>query len=580
MKPDKKSIRKKVYDPAQSPSADAPAAKAVKTARKERFSFRTLKLPPAFSRKNVIWRAAIALICAVLLLIGNLVASGGLAGLYKDSDTEYLRARVVDILSRDEKTYPLSETEFARTITLTFTAEVTEGERRGEILTVVQQSDPYYQAELNEVRVGDSVIVAVVPDMENVQYQYQAHVRTAPLIVLTVLFGVALLALAEFKGLSTLFMLGYTLLSVYAVLVPAILSGQNVYVWTVLVALFLSVMPPLIHHGPNAETLLASAGGFLGAGVTMAVAAVMDRILEFTGVIDEQSNYLAQINSNAPINLRGILFACIVLVAVGAQESLAWKLADSTRRELTVSPALSRHDIYRFGLEVGRRNIAGPAQIMTAAFIGASLPSTLLVFSSNISLLSLFNRELILFQILQLLAGLIGMLATVLLTSLLCSLLFPTAFAAVYLPDAQTAGIHAPTLPAGTVGAAADAAAAAEKAPANTAAAEETPVPAAAPAPAKAPAQDEPAAPETDVAASNAQPEPDDPENTPFRMPEVSDAEQRRRDEIDAVEEDPGQTQSYRSGFFDNFARLYRELDEDFDAADERSRKRHGVSKK
>lgn len=506
---------------------------------------------------------AIAAICAILLLVGNRIASSGLAGLHDEDETEYLRTRVVDVLSRDEKTYQLSETEFTSTITLSFSAEVTDGERKGEVLTVTQQSDPYYQTVLNEVRLGDEVIVAVVPDMEDVQYQYHAHVRTAPLLVLVVLFGVALLALAEFKGLTSLFMLGYTLLSVYAVLVPAVLSGQNVYLWTIFIALFLAALPPLLHHGPNVGALLASAGGFSGICVTMAVAGIMDHILEFTGVIDEQSNYLAQINADATISLRGILFACIVLTAAGAQETLAWKLSDATRRELLASPALSPHDIYRFGLEVGRRNLAGPIQTMTTAFIGASLPSTLLVFSSSVSLLSLFNRELILFQILQLVAGLLGILATVILTSLLCAVLFPTAFSAVYLPAAES---PAEAVGAETEQAENDAETGASNetsdAPETSGTAEQSENASAQDAPEKSADSDAPA------------------ENNGFQLPEISEEEQRRRDAIDAVEEDPAQTQVYRNGFFNNFARLYRELDEDFDIADERNRRKHTSSKK
>ena len=527
------------------------------------------------------------MICAVLLLAGNLAASGGLSGLYTDNDTEYLRTRVVDILSRDEKTYPLSDTEVARMITLTFTAEVTEGERRGEVLTVIQQSDPYYQAELNEVRVGDSVIVAEVPDMENIQYH--AHIRTTPLIVMVVVIAVGLLCFARFKGLTTLVTLGFTLLSVYAVLVPAILSGQNIYVWAAVIALFLAVMPPMLAYGPSGVSLCAAAGSFAGSLFTMAGALLMDRILEFTGVIDEQSNYLAQINADAPISLRGILFACIVLVGAGAQSALAWKLSDAVSRRLSEQPTLSKKHLFRFGAENGRRSLSASMQTVAVAFIGASLPSTLLVFSSNISLLSFFNRELILFQILQLAAGLAGVLVTAVLTPLICALLFPTVFSAVYLP--KLSGGEQDTASAGWPDVSSDA----DKVP-PSGEADPVPKPEAAEASGEPETNGKEAPPQEPEGGSGVdpvsqpgrtpsgeetpQPPEEDPENANFRLPEISEEEQKRRDEIDAVEEDARQMQSYRGGFFRSFVRLYRELDEDFDAADERSRRRHGYSKK
>ena len=59
------------------------------------------------------------------------------------------------------------------------------------------------------------------------------YIRTDALIVLGAIFLIALLFFGRTKGLNTIISLGFTCIAIFAVFIPAVISGQNIYLWSV-----------------------------------------------------------------------------------------------------------------------------------------------------------------------------------------------------------------------------------------------------------------------------------------------------------------------------------------------------------
>ena len=86
---------------------------------------------------------------------------------------------------------------------------------------------------------------------------------------------------------------------------------------------------------------------------------------------------------------------------------------------------MSAAQITRSGMVVGRDIMGTMANTLILAYIGSSLSVTLLLAAYNSSTpLLLFNSEMILVELLQAVAGSMGILLTIPLTSIVCGILY------------------------------------------------------------------------------------------------------------------------------------------------------------
>ena len=82
-------------------------------------------------------------------------------------------------------------------------------------------------------------------------------------------------------------------------------------------------MTLLIVNGPNTKTLTSCIGCFGGVVLAGILTFFMTKILALTGVVDESSYSLTTVNPDHPIDLLAIIFAAIIIGAMGAVMDVA-----------------------------------------------------------------------------------------------------------------------------------------------------------------------------------------------------------------------------------------------------------------
>jgi uncharacterized membrane protein len=226
------------------------------------------------------------------------------------------------------------------------------------------------------------------------------------------------------KGFNTILSLALTCAAVFAVFIPAILSGQNVYVMSLLVCVYTIVMTLLLVVGFNKKSLTSAMGCLGGLAVSGIIAVIMDKVLLLTGVVDEHSRYLVNLPYGSPINLNAIIFAGILIGAMGAVEDVSTSLASSLWEIKEKAGKIKFETLFRSGLTIGRDIMGSMANTLILAYIGSSLSVVLILSVYSGSLLALFNMEMIVVEILQALIGSLGILFTMPLTALICSAVY------------------------------------------------------------------------------------------------------------------------------------------------------------
>lgn len=370
-------------------------------------------------------------VSAALLFIGNLAVSTGLDLFPEGKGTDaYAKVKILSIEDRIEDSYSMGGSDPVATVEVVFRAKRLDGPRRGEILDASQLIDsslPLYGS--REVEVGDKVLLYDTDqsygDGSGARaWQFAEYIRTDKLVYLGLLLAASLFLFGRRKGFHTILSLGLTCLAVFSVFVPAILSGRNIYLWAILVCLYTIVMTFLIVNGYNRKTLAASLGSFGGILLAGLMTAVMDRILGLTGIIDDESVYLTYIFPEAAIDLRAIIFAAIIIGAVGAVMDVSMSISSSLWELREQACTVSFEMLYRSGVNIGRDIMGTMANTLVLAYIGSSLSVVLLLTAYSTSLSYLLNREMVVVEILQALVGSFGLLLAMPLTSLIAGVLY------------------------------------------------------------------------------------------------------------------------------------------------------------
>ena len=309
---------------------------------------------------------------------------------------------------------------------LLFEAEFMNGYRKGEKLIALQSIDSMYAVESKSVEPGDKVIVYKnqIPNAQNVEFMFAEFYRIDFILVLAVAFGVLLLVLGRVNGVKTLVSLTFTILSIFYVFIPSVLNGGNIYSWAISTCVYIILMTLLIISGFSKKSFAAMIGctsGVLMAGI---ITLVTTKICHLTGLTTEDSMFLLLLDPDNPIDLNGVIFASIILGAVGAIMDVSMSLSSALAEMKEQAKDMSAKQITKSGMVVGRDIMGTMANTLILAYIGSSLSVTLLLVAYNHSTMLLFNSEMILVELLQALAGSLGILLTIPLTSLVCGFLY------------------------------------------------------------------------------------------------------------------------------------------------------------
>lgn len=374
--------------------------------------------------KNTLIYLLTIIFSLALLFIGYKYTTKDLA-LLKGSGVTAEKAQVVKIIKVKPVQYDLGGEKLEEGKDIVFSAEILTGQHKSQQVTAVQSTDPFTGIPIKEVVVGDKVVLYKL-DNQSSEYDYVLgeYLRTNLLLILGLVFFILLLFFGRLKGFNTILSLIFTGIAIFAVFIPAVLQGFNIYLWSIVTCVFIIIMSLLIIYGANKKSLAAGIGCIAGILVAGVLTLIMNKLLHLTGLVSEESLYIIRMNSENPINLKAIIFAAIIIGAVGAIMDISMSLASSLselHEKLEYSPFSL---LVKSGMSIGRDMMGTMTNTLILAYIGSSLSAVLLLVSYNSSLLELLNKEMIVVEILQALVGSIGILFTIPITSVVCGYLY------------------------------------------------------------------------------------------------------------------------------------------------------------
>ena len=366
-----------------------------------------------FSVKNLVY-IAILVVSAAFVFFGAIIAQRGMVDYDIDAFSVY-SARVVEIISRDEDVQDLGWGYFS-SVRLVFRAKLTSGDSRGGVVYgEFVNNDALLDIYIREPAVGDNILLVHHDFIDT--YFFMDYQRINYIVIFGVIFFVLIVLFGRKKGFSSIIALGLTCFAIFLILVPAILSGANIYFMAILVSAYAIVSTLLIVIGLERKALpaiLGCLGGVIFAGVLMIV---MDNIVHLTGLVDSDSFALINIPTPEPIDLRAIIFAGVVIGSTGAIMDVTMSISSSLWEVRKASEAIGFSELFKSGIEIGKDILGTMLNTLVLAYIGSSLAMILLLVAQAAQPLEIFNMEIIIVEFLRALLGGFGMLLAVPLTA-------------------------------------------------------------------------------------------------------------------------------------------------------------------
>lgn len=369
-----------------------------------------MQVTPEDTRAWVV-RAVLAVAVLTLVGLGLLWPRGEAPDLGVQPNT-FVDAEVVDVVR--------TECQSLDADALTGCSEVAvEIDRDGTTepgVFVVRDSD----LDVPEIAVGDAVVLLDVPTSPPpFRYTFVDFQRATSLWWLLALFVVAVLAVGRWQGARALVGLAGSAVVVVVFLVPSLIRNERAVVVALVAASAIAFLAFYLAHGVNHATTVALAGTLVSLALIALLALLVTEAARLSGLASEEAQAL-RVTASA-LDLRGLLVAGIVIGALGVLDDVTVTQVSTVAALKRTDPGLSTAGAYREAMRVGRDHVASVVNTLVLAYAGASLPLVLLFSQGSKPTGRILTSELVSVEIVRMLVGSIGLIASVPITTALAA---------------------------------------------------------------------------------------------------------------------------------------------------------------
>lgn len=288
----------------------------------------------------------------------------------------------------------------------TVTVQIVEGSRKGEEFTLENGTSI-------KLRKGEKVYLHRTPGFEESPEQWAVGEpdRSPVLIALLILFVLVTVLVAGIPGLRSLLALAASFALIIFALVPALTSGLPPVATAVGLGVLILATSMFITHGFGKETWVALLGSVGALALAAVLAEVSVSLAKLSGFASDEAVFL-NFATDGALDLPGLLLAGILVGIIGILNDVSVSQVHTVAELHKANPSLSRSDIWRRAMKVGREHMGAVVNTLPLAYAGVSLPLLLLFSQSDAPFSFIVNREIFSAEVVRALSGSIGLMVS------------------------------------------------------------------------------------------------------------------------------------------------------------------------
>lgn len=266
-----------------------------------------------------------------------------------------------------------------------------------------------------DAKVGTKIIVRLDADENNVPYitSIASYDRSTMLITLTLIFVGLLVLLGGKKGVSAVVGLSFTIFSIWFLLIPLIKRGVPAMFAAIILVAITTFVSLVALNGFSKKTWIAVAGCVGGVSIAGLIVMLASVITPINGFNMSEAEELVLRATDEGLKISGLLVSGILIASLGAVMDISLMITSAVSELHAMNPEVKSAQLFKSGLSIGRDAMGTMANTLILAFAGASLNMLILFRVFNYPYLQIFNSDLMSIEIIQGLAGSIGIVLTV-----------------------------------------------------------------------------------------------------------------------------------------------------------------------
>ena len=328
---------------------------------------------------------------------------------FNSDSLHYIKGRVISITSEsieqdssDSSLY-LGEQEIV--------VELLEGDMKGQQINIDN-----YLSQVHNIRVSNNqriIVCADTPENAEPYYTVFNYDRTFPLFMLIAFFALAVIVVGRKKGIRALLGVAFSLMTVVVFMAQAIFHGFNPVVIAMLTVLLSTGATLLLLNGLSRRTAVGAISTFAGVCVTGVIFCIAAWGLHLSGYNSDTAEELLLVRDATGLCVRPLLLAGVLISALGAVMDVAVSLAAALEELVQVNPELSKRELIRSGLNIGKDMIGTMSNTLILAFAGSALNTMISLLAFGYQFSQLFSSDYIAIELTQGLCATLGVVLTV-----------------------------------------------------------------------------------------------------------------------------------------------------------------------
>lgn len=259
------------------------------------------------------------------------------------------------------------------------------------------------------------ILMRDVFDDGNELFSLSDTYRMPYVVGITFLCMGVLIAAAGQAGFRALLGLVLSLLVLLGWYVPGLTRGMAPVPFAIAASAAISFCTVFTVVRRSRYRIVAFFGALGGAVAASLTGWLMVELWHLTGLAGEAAPLLA--SSFPGMSLRGFLLAAVIIGSIGAVLDVAISVTSALSELKEHAPHLQAGELWRSGLSVGREILGSMINTLILAYLGGALPLTVVIASAHPNLFGLLNDPAVGEEVMRSLAGTIGLLLAVPLTT-------------------------------------------------------------------------------------------------------------------------------------------------------------------
>jgi uncharacterized membrane protein len=329
---------------------------------------------------------------------------------------EYFYKGTVEEVTNENETVVNGSKNFSQTLKV----RVINKEKDKQQITI-EHGGVLKDSQSQKLKRGDEIVVLHTPNSDSRPYYIVDKYRLDTMVIILAGFFLLVILIAGKKGLGSIIGMAFSVFIILQFIVPQILQGRDPLLISIVGSSLIMIITMFLAHGANKKTGIALVSTGISLICTGLLAYLFVSVTQLTGVGNEDA-YMLQLGLST-INVKGLLLGGIIIGSLGVLDDITISQTATVFEIKRANKSLDFMEVVMRGYRVGKEHIASLVNTLVLAYAGASL--SLFIFfvlnPSNQPYWVILNNEMIIEEVVRTLAGSIGLVLAVPITTILAA---------------------------------------------------------------------------------------------------------------------------------------------------------------